>query len=139
MCIRHVLQDYEIECPDTKTKFSLKTGEITDWWAPPPLPVEFSCPPSIQMCPGYAGVQAATCCSVMVFTVADTTHILCSGHVKPITCMQVPHQSGAQGNHTQGHCQKHGHLPSETDPGGHHGGCQRRSHNQVPRRGAGRL
>ena len=25
-------QDYEIECPDTKTKFSLKTGEITDWW-----------------------------------------------------------------------------------------------------------
>ncbi len=25
------LQNYEIECPDTKTLFSLKTGEITSW------------------------------------------------------------------------------------------------------------
>ena len=28
-----MVQEYEIECPDTKTKFSLKTGEITDWCA----------------------------------------------------------------------------------------------------------
>ena len=27
----YLLQNYEIECPDTKTKFSLKTGDITDW------------------------------------------------------------------------------------------------------------
>jgi hypothetical protein len=26
------MQDYEIECPDTKSLFSLKTGEITSWW-----------------------------------------------------------------------------------------------------------
>ncbi len=38
-CAHYLLQNYEIECPDTKTKFSLKTGDITDWWAPP-LPVE---------------------------------------------------------------------------------------------------
>ena len=32
-----LVQDYEIECPDTKTKFSLKTGEITDWYAHPSI------------------------------------------------------------------------------------------------------
>ena len=32
-----LVQDYEIECPDTKTKFSLKTGEITDWYAHSPI------------------------------------------------------------------------------------------------------
>ncbi|CAL5229978.1 g13409 [Coccomyxa viridis] len=30
-------QNYEIECPDTKTKFSLKTGDITDWYPTNPV------------------------------------------------------------------------------------------------------
>ena len=27
------VQEFEIECPDTKSLFSLKTGEITSWCA----------------------------------------------------------------------------------------------------------
>ncbi|CAK0784183.1 hypothetical protein CVIRNUC_007387 [Coccomyxa viridis] len=30
-------QEYEIECPDTKSKFSLKTGEVTDWYPTNPV------------------------------------------------------------------------------------------------------
>lgn len=59
-CAFNLLQDYEIECPDTKTKFSLKTGEITDWWAPP-LHVCFRLHAFSMQCPGYVGVQAAHC------------------------------------------------------------------------------
>lgn len=33
------LQDYEIECPQTGTLFSLKTGEITSWCCPMPCSI----------------------------------------------------------------------------------------------------
>ena len=84
------VQEYEIECPDTKSLFSLKTGEITSWCA-------FSCNHVWTTMPGRShlcgvGCRYPTNPVLRAITPKDTARAL---DVFPVKLTQVPGSLGS--------------------------------------------
>lgn len=108
-------QDYEIECPQTGTLFSLKTGEITSWCCPMP------CPHRSINCTCHELFDSAKLWHVGLFSGRPASAAVserglgCEAEV--CGAGQVPEQPGAAAHHAAGDLPQAGRVPGQADAG----------------------